>query len=187
MAERLLTLGHDVVVYNRTQEKMYGSLNNGALLGRGSAAEAIEASKCTILTLADTPAIHEALFASGKSNFQNRTIIQMGTIAPSESITLGQEIRTGIVRLFRGAGSREYCGKRKAAAFLSWSGGTAEHVERWQEVLNCFCEAPLLVGPVRASGCPEAGLESTHCGPYHGLFLEPGLGAEIVAWKSRRS
>ena len=84
MAERLMTLGHDVVVYNRTEEKCTALQQRGALMAR-SAAEAIEASKCTILTLADAPAIQEALFASGKPNVQNRTLIQMGTIAPAEN------------------------------------------------------------------------------------------------------
>ena len=84
MTERLLTLGHDVVLYNRTEEKCTALQQRGALKAR-SAAEAIEASKCTILTLADAPAIQEALFASGKPNVQNRTIIQMGTIAPAEN------------------------------------------------------------------------------------------------------
>lgn len=27
-------------------------------------------------------------------------------------------------------------------------GGTAEHFERWNELLMCFCEQPLLIGPI---------------------------------------
>ncbi len=146
MAERLMTLGHDVVVYNRTEEKCMALQQRGALKAR-SAAEAIEASKCTILMLTDAPAIQQALFASGKPNVQNRTIIQMGTIAPAESLALGQEIRTGIGDYFESPvlGS---LAEAKAGRLLVMVGGTVEHVERWHEVLKCFCEEPLLVGPI---------------------------------------
>ena len=146
MAERLMTLGHDVVVYNRTEEKCTALQQQGALKAR-SAKEAIEASKCTILMLADAPAIRATLFSSGNLNVQNRTIIQMGTIAPSESIALGREIRTGI---------GDYCeapvlgsiAEAKTGRLLVMVGGTVEHVERWHEVLKCFCEEPLLVGSI---------------------------------------
>ena len=146
MAERLLTKGHDVVVYNRTEEKCAALQQRGALRAR-SAAEAIEASTCTILMLADAPAIREALFASGKPDFQNRMIIQMGTIAPSESIAFGREIRTGIGEYFE-APVLGSIAEAKAGRLLVMIGGRAEHAERWHEVLKCFCEEPLLVGAV---------------------------------------
>ena len=146
MAERLLTLGHDVVVYNRTKEKCTALQQQGALKAR-SAAEAIEASRCTILMLADAQAIQEALFTSGKPNVQNRTIMQMGTIAPSESVALGQEIRMGIGDYFE-APVLGSLAEARAGRLLVMVGGKAEQVERWDEVLKCFCEEPLLVGPI---------------------------------------
>ena len=83
--------------------------------------------------------------------------------------------------------SSEALPRRKPAAFSSWSAEKTEHVDQWHEVLNCFCEEPLLVGADWAGGGLEAGLESTHCGPYHGLFLEHGSWCSDRAWKSRRS
>ncbi len=146
MTERLLTLGHDVVVYNRTEEKCTALQRQGAIRAR-SAAEAIEASRCTILMLADAQAIQEALFTSGKPNVQNRTILQMGTMAPSESIALGQEIRTGIGDYFE-APVLGSLAEAKAGRLIVMVGGKAEQVEQWSEVLQCFCEEPLLVGPI---------------------------------------
>ena len=173
MAERLLTLGHDVVVYNRTEEKCAALQQRGAL-GARSAAEAIEASKCTILMLADAPAIRETLFASGKPDFQNRTMIQMGTIAPSESIALGQEIRTGIGDYFE-APVLGSIAEAKAGSLLVMVGGTVEQMERWHEVLKCFCEKPLLVGRIGQAAALKLALNQLIAAHITAFSLSLGL------------
>ncbi len=146
MTERLLTFGHDVVVYNRTKDKCRVLQQQGAILAR-SAVEAIQASPCTILMLSDAAAIHDAVFARGKPDFQNRTVIQMGTIAPSDSQALGHAVRSGIGDYFE-APVLGSIAEAKAGRLIVMVGGKAEHVERWNEVLKCFCEAPVLVGPI---------------------------------------
>ena len=173
MAERLLTLGHDVVVYNRTEEKCAALQQRGALRAR-STAEAIEASQCTILMLADAPAIREALFASRKPNFQNRVIIQMGTIAPSESIAFGQEIRTVIGDYFE-APVLGSLAEAKAGRLLVMVGGQFEHVERWNEVLKCFCEEPLLVGPIGQAAALKLALNQLIAAHITAFSLSLGL------------
>ena len=173
MAERLLTLGHDVVVFNRTEEKCAALQQRGALRAR-SAAEAIEASKCTILMLADAPAIREALFASGKPDFQNRMIIQMGTIAPSESIAFGREIRTGIGDYFE-APVLGSIAEAKTGRLLVMVGGKTEHVERWHEVLKCFCEKPLLVGAVGRAAALKLALNQLIAAHITAFSLSLGL------------
>lgn len=173
MAERLLTLGHDVVVYNRTEEKCAALQQQGALRVR-SAAEAIEASKCTILTLADAPAIREALFASGNPNVQNRTIIQMGTIAPAESVALGREIRTGIGDYFE-APVLGSLAEAKAGSLLVMVGGTVEQMERWRELLKCFCEEPLLVGPIGQAAALKLALNQLIAAHITAFSLSLGL------------
>lgn len=173
MAERLLTLGHDVVVYNRTEEKCAALQQRGALRAR-SAAEAIEASQCTILMLADASAIREALFASRKPNFQNRVIIQMGTIAPSESIAFGQEIRTVIGDYFE-APVLGSIAEAKAGRLLVMVGGKAEHVERWHEVLKCFCEEPLLVGAIGQAAALKLALNQLIAAHITAFSLSLGL------------
>ncbi len=173
MAERLMTLGHDVVLYNRTEEKCTALQEQGALKAR-SAAEAIEASRCTILTLADAPAIREVLFVSGTSSLQNRTIIQMGTIAPSESIALGQEIRTGIGDYFE-APVLGSIAEAKAGRLLVMVGGKAEHVDQWHEVLNCFCEESLLVGPIGQAAALKLALNQLIAAHITAFSLSMGL------------
>ena len=173
MAERLMTLGHDVVVHNRTEEKCTALQQRGALRAR-SAAEAIEASKCTILMLADAPAIQEALFVSGTPDVQNRTIIQMGTIAPSESIALGREIRTGIGDYFE-APVLGSLAEAKAGRLLVMVGGKAEQAERWDEVLKCFCEEPLLVGPIGQAAALKLALNQLIAAHITAFSLSLGL------------
>ena len=173
MAERLMTLGHDVVVYNRTEEKCTALQQQGALRAR-SAAEAIEASRCTILMLADAPAIREALFVSGTPNFQNRTIIQMGTISPTESIALGQEIRTGIGDYFE-APVLGSIAEAKGGRLLVMVGGKAEHVDQWREALNCFCEEPLLVGPIGQAAALKLALNQLIAAHITAFSLSLGL------------
>jgi len=146
LAERLMDCGHEVVVYNRTRSKLESLQQRGAAVAR-SAAEAIQASSCSILMLADMQAIQEAVFGNGSPNFQKRTLIQMGTIAPSESIALGQEIRAGIGEYFE-APVLGSIAETNAGKLIVMVGGAPEQVDRWSEVLKCFCQEPLLIGPI---------------------------------------
>lgn len=147
MAERLLALGHDVVVWNRTREKTESLRSQGVVVAR-SAAEAVQAADCTILMLSDAPAILGALSASqGLPNFQRRTIIQMGTIAPEESIALGQEIRSRLGEYLE-APVLGSIAEAKAGTLIVMVGGTAELLDRWSTVLQCFSVKPILVGPI---------------------------------------
>ncbi len=173
MTERLLSLGHDVVVSNRTKEKCTALRQRGAIVAR-SAGEAIEASTCTILMLADAPAIQEALFASGSPNVQNRTIIQMGTIAPSESIALGKEIRMGLGDYFE-APVLGSLAEANAGCLLVMVGGKPEHVTRWNEVLTCLCEHPLLVGPIGQAAALKLALNQLIAAHITAFSLSVGL------------
>jgi 3-hydroxyisobutyrate dehydrogenase len=93
MAEKLLEAGFRTTVYNRTPSKAEPLGERGAGIA-GTAAEAIQASEIIILMLADYPAIESVLFANDTSpDFKDRTIIQMGTILPAESLQLREMVR----------------------------------------------------------------------------------------------
>ncbi len=173
MTGRLLTFGHDVVVYNRTKDKCRALQQQGAVLAR-SAAEAIQSSPCTILMLSDAAAIHEAVFAAGNPDFQNRAVIQMGTIAPSESLALGHAIRSGIGDYFE-APVLGSIAEANAGRLIVMVGGTAEHVERWNEVLRCFCEAPVLVGPIGQAAALKLALNQLLAAQMTAFALSLGL------------
>ena len=85
MAKRLLAQDYPVSAYNRTQEKSESLKTSGARIAQ-SPPEAIRDADCVVLMLADMPAIREVLLGEEtRSHLSGRTVIQMGTIGPSES------------------------------------------------------------------------------------------------------
>lgn len=95
MAEKLLEAGFNTTVFNRTRAKTEPLKARGANIAE-TPSEAIRSAEVVILMLADYPAIEETLFAAGKAvDFSDRTIIQMGTILPEESLKLGERVRQG--------------------------------------------------------------------------------------------
>jgi 3-hydroxyisobutyrate dehydrogenase len=87
MAERLIQTGHQVVAWNRTAEKIRPLVDLGANAA-ASAGEAIASSEFTILMLRDGPVTNLVLGEVGEA-MADRTLIQMATIAPHESLALG--------------------------------------------------------------------------------------------------
>ena len=93
MAERLLTQDYPVLAYNRTQEKSESLKTFGARIAR-SPLEAIRDAECVVLMLAHVPAIREVLLSEeSRSQLSGRTVIQMGTIGPSESRQVAREVK----------------------------------------------------------------------------------------------
>ena len=91
MAERLIESGHTVAVYNRTPEKIKPLVDLGAH-PFSVPAQAVKASDAVILMLSDINAINAVLFGPAKVSFKNRTVIQMGTIAPEESMRVARRV-----------------------------------------------------------------------------------------------
>ncbi|MGG6294020.1 NAD(P)-dependent oxidoreductase [Leptolyngbya sp. AN02str] len=92
MAERLLAANIPLVLYNRTVEKLQPLQAVGAELA-DSVEELLLRCQVVILMLSDAPTIHEVVVSeTAQRHLCDRTIIQMGTIAPSESRTLAAAI-----------------------------------------------------------------------------------------------
>ena len=91
MARRLLDTGLAVTVWNRTAAKAEALGVHGAAVA-GSPAEALEASPVSLLMLADAPAIRRTVFSpEAAARLGGRTLVQMGTIGPGESVALAAE------------------------------------------------------------------------------------------------
>ena len=147
VAERLLAMGHEVVVFNRTRQKAEALTSDGAMVAK-TAIDAIQATPCTILMLADALAIQDMLFSpTVNAPFQRRTIIQMGTIAPSESLTFAQKVQASngdyLEAPVLGSVTEARSGK-----LLVMVGATEVQFERWKSLFTCLGKDPLLVGPV---------------------------------------
>jgi 3-hydroxyisobutyrate dehydrogenase len=145
MAERLLTGGYQLSVFNRNRDKAEPLRSAGAQIA-GTAAEAIESAHCAILMLADAAAIGELIFdREPKPELKDRTVIQMGTISPSESIHFQNEVRA------QGGDYLEapVLGSIPEATrgnLLVMVGGSKSQFEQWSGLLQIFGPKPLLIG-----------------------------------------
>lgn len=93
MVEQLLAAGHAVIAYNRTQSKLEPLRAAGAE-GVDRPEAVLAASECAIAMLTDASAIEATLLsAASRPHLAGKTIIQMGTIAPSESRAIAEQIQ----------------------------------------------------------------------------------------------
>jgi 3-hydroxyisobutyrate dehydrogenase len=93
MAQRLLAAGHQLNVFNRTTLKTEKLCKNGAVLAF-KPADAIKESEIVITMLTDYSAVCDLLCTKKKIDFKGKTLIQMSTISPDESLLLKDRIES---------------------------------------------------------------------------------------------
>ncbi|MDJ0553826.1 MAG: NAD(P)-dependent oxidoreductase [Microcoleaceae cyanobacterium MO_207.B10] len=147
MAEKLLEANHTLTAYNRTKSKLEPLEKVGAQIAN-SPAEAIQNSECLILMLTNAEAIQSVLLSdSSKAELSGRTVIQMGTISPTES----KQIRDEVV-----ACGGEYLEapvlgsipQVKSGSLIVMVGAEPEQFEKWSGLLKVFSPEPLYIGEV---------------------------------------
>lgn len=151
IAQRLIQNGHTVAVYNRTAEKLKSVVAQGAH-AFSNASQAVKASDAAILTLADINAINAVLFGIPRVSFKNRTIIQMSTISPDESLRLSKRIQRlgGTYFECPVLGSKE---EAKSGALILMFGGPREVFDQWSPFLSPMGKSLRYLGDVgSASG-----------------------------------
>lgn len=146
LAKRLLKESRPLTVFNRTVQKVEDLRKEGALVAKTSL-EAIKNAECILLTLSDKKAIYDVLFQGQGDFLSGKTIIQMGTIAPAESIEIQKKV-------FEYAGEYFECpvlGSRSEALdgrLIVMVGSTPEKFERWKGFLNVFGQHIYYIGEV---------------------------------------
>lgn len=174
MAERLAGAGHGVTVYNRTREKAEALRQAGIAVAERPEG-AVHSAPCTILMLADYPAIQSTLLTDAVRNeLAGRTVIQMGTISPRESQALQQEV-TAVGGDYLEApvlGSRA---EAQAGKLFVMVGGTQEQFRRWIDLLRCFGPAPRLIGPVGQAAALKLALNQLIAAEMAAFALSLGL------------
>jgi 3-hydroxyisobutyrate dehydrogenase len=145
MIQRLLSAQVSVIAYNRTLSKLESLKEAGAEI-TNSPIEAIQSSNCLVLMLTNADAIREILF-SENANLDNRTVIQMGTISPSES----REIQKSVLE--KGGDYFEVpvlgsIPEAQSGKLLLMVGGTEEQLQKWSKLLQNFGSKPMLIGEV---------------------------------------
>ena len=182
MAERVLALGYQLVVFNRSRKKADLLLSSGAAIA-ASAAEAIGAAGCVILMLSDAAAIREVLFDSEpRPDLQDRTVIQMGTISPSESMAFENEI-IGQGGEYLEAPVLGSIPEARAGELLVMVGASKQQFDNWSDLLECFGSEPLLIGEVGKAAAVKLALNQLIVSLTAGFALSLGfvqsLGIEV--------
>ncbi len=157
MAQRLLDANIELIAYNRTLEKLAPLRDVGVEITKHPH-EAISACECVILMLTNAAAIRNILLSEpSRSHLAGRTVIQMGTITPTESKAIRDEVI---------AAGGDYLEapvlgsipEAQAGKLIVMVGGTPEQFQKWSKLLQHFGSEPLLIGSVGSAAAVKLAL-----------------------------
>ena len=147
MAQRLLAAKLDLVAYNRTAAKL-AALRSAGVEVTTQPEVAIAGSDCIILMLTDATAIRSVLFSdNSRQHLAGRTIIQMGTITPTESKAIAADV-IAAGGSYLEAPVLGSIPQAEAGKLIVMVGGTTEQFQQWLTLLENFGAEPLLIGAV---------------------------------------
>jgi len=185
MAARLLAAGYPVTAWNRTLDKARGLEEHGATVAPDPAA-ALRDAEGVVLMLADAPAIRDTLLTGGAAGLlDSRTVIQMGTIAPSESRELGAAV-TGRGGSYLEAPVLGSIAEASAGRLVVMVAAPPPLFERWLPLLRQLGPEPRLVGPIGQAAALKLALNqliATITTAYAtGLGLVRRSGVDLALW-----
>ena len=147
MAQRLLAANIELVAYNRTLEKLAPLQEAGAAIAP-TPDQAIAASECVILMLTNAAAIQNVLLSEvSRQHLAGRTVIQMGTITPTESKAIRDEV-VAAGGDYLEAPVLGSIPEAQAGKLIVMVGGSTEQFQRWSDLLGNFGSKPMLMGAV---------------------------------------
>ena len=151
IAERLIEAGHQLVVWNRSPEKMTPLVDAGASAA-ASPAELAARTDALITILTDAKAV-DAVYRgpSGllSGDIKGKLVIEMSTVQPETEIALAQEVR-GKGATFVECPVGGTTGPARAGKLIGLVGGEAADVARARPILEQLCRRIDHVGPVGA-------------------------------------
>ena len=151
IAQRMLSLGHDVAVWNRTAEKTRPLAAAGAKVA-GTPAALAAASEAVITILTDAQAIDAAYLGRDgllSGNASGKLFIEMSTVRPDTERTLAATIRAkGAAMIECPVGGT--IGPAKEGKLFGFVGGETADVARARPLLEQMCRRIEHVGPVGA-------------------------------------
>ena len=147
IARRLAEQGHDVMVWNRSPERLEGISGHGLAVSV-ELAQAVGHAELLILTLSDAAAIDAVLFGGNPPPaLAGRTVVQLGTIGPDESRVLAR--RVGAVGgAYLEAPVLGSIPEAKSGTLIVMAGGEQADYQRCLPVLQALGSEPRRVGPV---------------------------------------
>lgn len=157
MVQRLLNSELSVVAYNRTASKLEPLQRAGAEIAE-SPQNAIASSDCVIMMLSNAAAIQEVLLSeASRGELSDRTVIQMSTIAPSESQAIGEAIASAGGEYLE-APVLGSIPQAESGELQVMVGASLEQFQTWSEFLKHFGPEPMLIGPVGSAAALKLAL-----------------------------
>jgi 3-hydroxyisobutyrate dehydrogenase len=147
VARRLLALGHDVHVWNRTPAHAGEALAAGAAWCE-SAAELAEQSETVITFLYDDDAVEEVYFGTRgllAGDVEDRLFIDMGTVSPESPARIAaamEDCHASFVECPVSGSTPQ----ARSGALVGFAGGSPTAFSRAQPVLSVLCRRVELVG-----------------------------------------
>ena len=157
MALKLLAGNYEVLAYNRTQSKLQPIADAGGAIA-SSPTEVIQQADCIILMLTNAAAIEAwVLSDSAIENLNNKTILQMGTIAPSESKAIGDRVATAGGEYLE-APVLGSIPQVKAGELLVMVGSTETQFAKYNQLLKSYSPEPMYIGEVGTAAAMKLAL-----------------------------
>ncbi len=151
IAERLMSVGHQVVVWNRSPDKAKGVVAKGATLAASPAALASDVE--AIITILSDAAAIDAVYRGPQGllagNCKGKLFIEMSTVRPEVERKLAADVAAKGARLVDCPVGGTITPAREGKLF-GFVGGEAADVERAKPILDQMCRRVEHVGGVGA-------------------------------------
>jgi 3-hydroxyisobutyrate dehydrogenase len=144
MSKKLLDAGYKLSVYNRTKSKAEGIGKLGAKV-YGNSIEAIKDHDVLVTMLSEYNAVCNVLFPEDEINFSGKTVIQMSTIAPDESLLIKERVEKNGGKYLE-APVLGSIPQVEAGKLIVLVGGTKEQFEEYQKLFSSFSDNIQLIG-----------------------------------------
>jgi len=145
LADNMLEHGIYLGVWNRSKEKTTAYTDDAQVTIHPSPAKLFDSVDAVILMITDFTAIKETL--KDVNSFEGKTIIQMGTISPSESVSLHKMITQQKGTYFE-APLLGSIPDIKAGKLIMMIGGEKKNLSDWKWLFSLFGPKPLYVGAI---------------------------------------
>ena len=163
MVLQLSRANHEVTVYNRTRSKLQ-PLEKAGIAIADSPTEAIQNAECIILMLSDAVAIEQVLLSDESiPHLANRTVIQMGTISPTESKSICNAVVEAGGKYLE-APVLGSIPQVKTGELIVMVGSTKAQFDRFSELLGCYSPKPMYVGEVGTASAMKLALNQLIAG-----------------------
>ncbi len=174
IAERCHAVGHTVIVFNRTPSKALPLQRQGIAVV--SAAElAVSQADCVLLVLTDADAIRNVLLTPACSvALHGKMIVQMGTIAPGESLDIQRRVeqRGGVYCEAPVLGS---LAEATAGTLFVMVGSTEAQFAAWSLLFRSLGRDPRRIGPVGSAAALKLALNHLIAAEMSAFALSLGL------------